>query len=112
MSTQSLDSKSILQRAFPGIPAKEAQEMAAIGKVETYDSDVVLCLEGAREDTFYILLDGDVRVIKAIERDQTRLLKHLLPGDFFSGGGCYFWSDSDTGTEIHPSLFPTGNNSA
>jgi len=58
MSEQSLDPKEILQRAFPGIPAKEAQEMVAIGKVESHDSEIVLCLEGAREGTFYILLDG------------------------------------------------------
>ncbi len=75
MVEQSLDPKEILQRAFPGIPSKEAQEMVAIGKVESHDSDVVLCLEGAREDTFYILLDGDVRVIKAFERDQNSLIE-------------------------------------
>jgi len=44
MSEQSLDPK---------------EEMVAIGKVESHDSEIVLCLEGAREDTFYILLDGD-----------------------------------------------------
>ncbi len=37
MIEQPIDPKVILQQAFPGIPAKEAQDMAAIGKVETYD---------------------------------------------------------------------------
>jgi signal transduction histidine kinase len=87
MSEQSLDPKEILQRAFPGIPAKEAEGMVSIGKVESHTADVVLCQEGAEEDVFYILLEGDVKVTKAIHQNQDRLLKHLHPGDFFGEMG-------------------------
>jgi signal transduction histidine kinase len=87
MAEQSLDPKEILQRAFPGIPAKEAQEMAAIGTVESHEAEVVLCHEGALENKFYIILDGEVRVTKAIQHDQNRLLQHLEPGDFFGEMG-------------------------
>lgn len=87
MSDPSFDPKEIIQKAFPGMPPKEAQEMVAIGKVESYPPEVVLCQEGAIEEIFYILLDGEVRVTKAIVRDQNRLLNHLGPGDFFGEMG-------------------------
>ena len=87
MTKKSIDPQAILQKAFPGIPTREAQEMAAIGKVETHPAEVVLCHEGARENTFYILLEGDVKVTKVIHHEQDRLLKHLNPGDFFGEMG-------------------------
>jgi len=87
MAEKSLDPKEILQRAFPGIPQKEAEDMVSIGKVEEHPADVVLCREGAEEDVFYILLEGDVKVTKVIHQNQDRLLKHLQPGDFFGEMG-------------------------
>jgi len=83
MTEPSIDPKEILQRAFPGITAREAQEMAAIGELESHGAEVVLCLEGAMEECFYILLEGEVRVTQSIQHDQVRLLKNLNPGDFF-----------------------------
>ena len=87
MSEQSLSPVNILQRAFPGIPAKEAQEMVALGEQESHDADVVLCTEGAFEDTFYILLEGEVEVTKLINHQEVRLLKNLNPGDCFGEMG-------------------------
>ena len=87
MTQQTLSPEDILQRAFPGIPAKEAREMADLGEVTSYGAGVTLCREGAVEDTFYILLEGDVEVTKVIQHDQSRLLKHLRPGDFFGEMG-------------------------
>jgi len=87
MSKQSISPRDIIQKAFPGIPAKEAKDMVELGKVLSYDPEIVLCREGAIEDTFYIILEGDVRVTKVINHDEDRLLKHLLPGDFFGEMG-------------------------
>jgi signal transduction histidine kinase len=87
MREQTLSPEEILQRAFPGIPPKEAQEMASLGELESYDAGVVLCTEGAFEDTFYILLEGEVDVTKLIDHQENRLLKHLMPGDFFGEMG-------------------------
>jgi len=87
MSKLSISPKDIIQKAFPGIPAKEAKEMAELGEVLSFDAETILCREGAIEDTFYIILDGDVRVTKVIDHDEDRLLKHLQPGDFFGEMG-------------------------
>lgn len=73
----------ILKRAFPGIPDAETGEMIAASKRRTYPSGAIICREGAFENSFFILLKGEVRVTKVINESQERHLKNLGPGDFF-----------------------------
>jgi signal transduction histidine kinase len=75
--------RQVLQRAFPGIPADEADTMISSGEVHSYPPNTVLCREGAIENIFYILLEGEVQVFKIINELETRFLKHLKEGDFF-----------------------------
>jgi signal transduction histidine kinase len=75
--------RSILFKAFPGIKESDANEMIASSKQCTYPVDTTLCHEGALEDTFYMILDGQVRVTKVINAVEDRLLKYLNSGDFF-----------------------------
>lgn len=77
------DPRLVLQQAFPGIAEFEANSLVSSGKVRVYPPEVTLCREGAIEDTFYIILAGEVRVTKMINNEEVRLLKHLYPGDFF-----------------------------
>jgi len=78
-----IDSRLVLQRAFPGIPDCEANELISVSKVRTFAPGSVICKEGALETTFYILLEGGVKVAKWINDREERLMKHLGPGDFF-----------------------------
>ncbi len=73
----------IIQRAFPGIHDREAEELSKSGKISTYPIHTVLCRENAIEDIFYIVLDGEVQVTKSINDSETRLMKTLKAGDFF-----------------------------
>ena len=73
----------VIHRAFPGIRESEAEYMVGAGHVCTYPENTVLCHEGAIESTFYVILEGEVRVTKSINEAEARLLKHLKPGDFF-----------------------------
>jgi signal transduction histidine kinase len=73
----------IIQQAFPGIHAVEAQEMANTGEVHTYPSRHILCREGSIEDVFYIILSGEVKVTKLINEVEVRDLSTLQQGDFF-----------------------------
>jgi signal transduction histidine kinase len=73
----------VLQHAFPGIPSDEAEAMISSGKVHSYPPNMVLCREGAVENTFYIIIEGEVQVTKLINELETRFLKHLKEGDFF-----------------------------
>ncbi len=57
--------------------------MAAVGRVHDYPAGTVLCHEGANENIFYILLDGQVEVTKAMANLQSRVMKRLFAGEFF-----------------------------
>lgn len=81
--TQSISPRQVLQRAFPGIPTAEAETMISGGNVHAYPPNTVLCREGAIENVFYIILDGEVKVTKLLNEMETRFLKHLKAGDFF-----------------------------
>ena len=48
-----------------------------------YPAGTILCHENAIEDTFYLILEGEVEVTKVINNNETRLLKKLAAGDFF-----------------------------
>ncbi len=75
--------RKILRRAFPGIREDEAEEMVAVGKVREYPAETMLCREGARESTFYILIDGKVVVTKEMTNLEKKHMKDLGAGDFF-----------------------------
>jgi signal transduction histidine kinase len=73
----------ILPRAFPGIKAQEVEALIVQSQVHAYPPGTVLCHENALEDTFYIILEGEVEVTKIIHNTEGRLLKTLGAGDFF-----------------------------
>jgi signal transduction histidine kinase len=73
----------IILRAFPGIAPEEVSELISNSKSRNYPSGTTLCLENSIEDTFYIILDGEVEVSKVINNLEARKLKTLGPGDFF-----------------------------
>ena len=73
----------IIPRAFPGIKPDEIEELIANSKVRSYAPGALLCQENAVEDTFYMILEGEVEVTKVINNNEKRLLKTLSAGDFF-----------------------------
>ena len=87
MTAQKFAAREILQNAFPGIPEHETENMVSIGDVQSHPPGVVLCKEDAIEDAFFILLEGRVKITKIINEVETRLLKHLEPGEFFGEMG-------------------------
>jgi signal transduction histidine kinase len=80
-------SKLALAKAFPGIPEREAAKLVEKGRVASYPAGTKLCTEGLVEETFYVLLSGEVEVTKEISPEDQRLLKYLNPGDFFGEMG-------------------------
>ncbi|MBE0670614.1 MAG: cyclic nucleotide-binding domain-containing protein [Anaerolineales bacterium] len=73
----------IIPRAFPGIKPDEVQEIIMNSRIKTYPAETVVCVEGAFEQTFYMILEGDFEVTKNINNSEQRLLKTLTAGDFF-----------------------------
>jgi signal transduction histidine kinase len=82
MTTSRAPSK-IIPHAFPGISPGEVAELINNSKLMNYPAETVLCRENTVEDTFYLILEGEVEVTKMINNDETRLLKTLTSGDFF-----------------------------
>jgi signal transduction histidine kinase len=82
MTTTRAPSK-IIPHAFPGISPGEVSELINNSQLKNYPPDTVLCRENAVEDTFYLILEGEVEVTKIINNTEKRLLKKLGAGDFF-----------------------------
>ena len=80
-------SQEALKKAFAGISDEEVLKLLAKGKVAEYPPGSVLCQEDVVEDVFYILLEGEVKVSKKLDDEESRLLKHLNAGDFFGEMG-------------------------
>ncbi|UCH58994.1 MAG: cyclic nucleotide-binding domain-containing protein [Anaerolineales bacterium] len=75
--------QAAIQKAFPGIKTEEVEKMVHSGEVHAYPPQHILCQEGALEKTFYIILDGRVKVTKLIDETDVRELSILEQGDFF-----------------------------
>jgi signal transduction histidine kinase len=81
LDNQSL--KEIIQTAFPGLAPENADQMINAGRTRIIPPKTALCVEGAYEAIFYIILEGQVAVTKKFNDQEERFLKHLNPGDFF-----------------------------
>ncbi len=80
--TQPFDKISLLRLAFTGLAENELQEMADASQLCSYPSNHVLCHEGAYENTFYIIADGNAVISKKIsEEDGERILRISGRGD-------------------------------
>lgn len=77
------DVYAVLRRAFPGLEKSDLVELAGVGRIRTYPADVVLCAEGAYENTFYVVDSGRVEVSKAFSETESRVLKEIGVGGFF-----------------------------
>ena len=82
IEAHSFDKVSLLRLAFKGLEENELQEMAKLTEIRTYPAEYVLCHEGAYEDVFYIVADGQVAITKKlIEGEDERLLRLGGKGD-------------------------------
>src|SRR4026208_2028776 len=82
IEAHSFDKVSLLRLAFKGLEENELQEMAKLTEIRTYPAEYVLCHEGAYEEVFYIVADGQVAITKKlIEGEDERLLRLGGKGD-------------------------------
>jgi signal transduction histidine kinase len=80
--THPFDKASLLHLAFKGLAEEELQEMADATRLCTYPPGHVLCHEGAYEEVFYILAEGNAAISKNIsEQDGERILRIAGRGD-------------------------------
>lgn len=67
---------------FDGLPADEIERLATSLTIAAADAGTVLFHEGERGDQFYVLLDGQIEIIKALGTDDERLVGLRGPGEF------------------------------
>jgi signal transduction histidine kinase len=76
------DKASLLSLAFKGLAENDLREMATLTRLCTYPADHILCLEGAYEEIFYIIADGNAVITKKIsEEEGERVLRIAGKGD-------------------------------
>jgi signal transduction histidine kinase len=78
-----IDKIAILQQTFDGLTEDELHEIAKLTHLREVPADFVLCREGAFEDVFYIMADGQAVITKKIsDMEGERILRNAGPGDF------------------------------
>ena len=76
------DKASLLSLAFKGLAENDLREMATLTRLCTYPADHILCREGAYEEIFYIIADGNAVITKKIsEEEGERVLRIAGKGD-------------------------------
>ncbi len=65
---------------FAALPPEEKQRLAAIVHAETIPSDTILLLEGEVGQRLFLLLEGQVEIVKALGLEAERLLAVRGPG--------------------------------
>jgi len=80
---------------FANLPGSELQHLAVALTALEFPEHAILLREGIRDDHFYILLEGQVEIIKALGTTDERLVAHCGEGamlgemSLFSRDGCH-----------------------
>ena len=81
--TTTVDKLAILRQTFDGLTDDELENLATLTRLCTYPEDHVLCREGAFEEVFYIVAQGQAVITKKIsDQEGERVLRNAGPGDF------------------------------
>lgn len=78
------DKIALLKKVFPGMGNDLADDLLVHVHEKTYASGTILCHEGAQENTFYLIIEGQVAITKWLEfAKEDRFLRFSEAGDFF-----------------------------
>jgi signal transduction histidine kinase len=72
-----------LREAFPDLDDAALKQLSGLVRTTTYPPGILICKEGAYEDVFYLIIDGEVAITKHLEGQEERILRHSVAGDFF-----------------------------
>lgn len=81
-----MDATKLILNAFPDMTKEAVHKLIDMARVQTYPPGTILCKEGAFEDTFYLIREGEVEILKQFDvagSERERFLRRLGPGDFF-----------------------------
>ncbi|PJF39843.1 MAG: hypothetical protein CUN55_13485 [Phototrophicales bacterium] len=76
----------LIRKAFPNLSSEAVEQLLKLSHSHTYPPGTILCQEGAYEDTFYLIQEGTVEILKQFDvagTERERLLRTLGKGEFF-----------------------------
>ena len=76
------DPVELLRSVFPGMADESLLDMAQIARSTRYPAGTLLCHEGAEEEVFYIIGEGQVMISQQLA-GQERVLRYSEPGEYF-----------------------------
>ena len=68
---------------FKGLSVNELAAVAAVAEEAFFDAGELVFLEGEKGDTLFLVLDGDVAVVKGCDTNKEIELDHIGVGDYF-----------------------------
>jgi CRP/FNR family transcriptional regulator len=71
-------------------------------RVETFDQDALLFLEGDPADRLWVISMGQVKIVKHTSDGQENLLEVITPGEMFGGAGLLLATHPATGVAMTP----------
>lgn len=76
--------ESIIRRVplFSNLPSAEIESLAAALTEKTYSAKTILFREGERGDRFFIVIDGSIEIVLAMDTPDERLLEIRENGEF------------------------------
>lgn len=74
---------SVFRHAFQGLSPQSLAELRHVAVQREYPQKTILCRQGEREHTFYIVVKGRVAITHRAEDGQERLLNICGPGQYF-----------------------------
>ena len=80
-TNEAFDKIALLKIAFKGLDEDELGQMAGLTRIATYPPETILCHEGAYEEVFYIVAEGNAEITKQINENELRLLRVAGKGD-------------------------------
>jgi len=78
-----VDKIALLRQTFDGLNEDELHDLANLTRLDTFPVEHILCREGAFEEVFYIMAEGQAVITKKIsDQEGERVLRNAGPGDF------------------------------
>lgn len=77
------DAAKVVAQVFPGLGPPEIAALIEEATIRAHPADTTLCHEDRHEDTFYILLDGEVSITANMPDGAIRQLARASKGSFF-----------------------------
>lgn len=85
--SEHITSAQIFKTIFHGLDNDTLHKLHHVATEQTYEPNVILCHQGVIENTFYVVVKGQVEVVQTLEDGQRRLLGVCIPTQFFGEMG-------------------------